>query len=94
MDEDLFVWTNRHGMKQPLSNMQSQNCDQKNPNKTSDTAVISQMELLPIRSLWYGPVMFEAQQATAIISSLTCYGKKSPGNLNHCYVGNCGESFL
>ena len=61
MGNDLFLWTDRNNDQHPLSNLQSNTCDYKNPDKFTDIATIDDMELLPIVSISYGPVTYEFQ---------------------------------
>ena len=61
MGNDLFLWTDRNNNQHPLSNLQSNDCDFKNPEKFTDIATIDDMELLPIASIFYGPITYEFQ---------------------------------
>ena len=81
MDHDLFLWSDRNNNKHPLTNLQSNNCDFKNPEKFSDVATITQMDLLPITSVSYGPITYEFQAANATISPLICYPLHSQWNM-------------
>jgi phosphoribosyl-dephospho-CoA transferase len=62
MENDLFLWSDRNSNKHPLVNLQSNNCDFKNPEKFSDLVTITQMDLLPITSVSYGPITYELQE--------------------------------
>ena len=73
MENDLFLWSDRNNKKHPLVNLQSNNCDFKNPEKFSDVATITQKNLLPIISVSYGPITYELQAANATIGPLICY---------------------
>ena len=73
MENDLFLWSDRNNNKHPLVNLQSNNCDFKNPEKFSDVATITQKDLLPITSVSYGPITYELQAANATIGPLICH---------------------
>ena len=73
MENDLFLWSDRNNNKHPLVNLQSNNCDFKNPEKFSDVATITQKDLLPITFVYYGPITYELQAANATIGPLICY---------------------
>ena len=88
MDNDLFLWSDRNNNKHPLTNLQSNNCDFKNPEKFSDVATITQMDLLPIKSVSYGPITYEFQAANATIGPLTCYPIDSQSNMFDQVVEN------
>ena len=81
MDNDLFLWSDRNNNKHPLTNLQSNNCDFKNPEKFSDVATITQMDLLPIKSVSYGPITYEFQAANATVGPLICYPLNSQWNM-------------
>ena len=81
MDNDLFLWSDRNNNKHPLTNLQSNNCDFKNPEKFSDVATITQMDLLPIKSVSYGPITYEFQAANATVGPLICYPLDSQWNV-------------
>ena len=81
MDNDLFLWSDRNNIKHPLTNLQSNNCDFKNPEKFSDVATITQKDLLPITSVSYGPITYEFQVANATIGPLICYPLESQWNM-------------
>ena len=66
MDNDLFLWSD---------------CDFKNPEKFSDVATITQMDLLPIKSVSYGPITYEFQAANATVGPLICYPLNSQWNM-------------
>ena len=81
MDNDLFLWSDCNNNKHPLTNLQSNNCDFKNPEKFSDVATITQMDLLPIKSVSYGPITYEFQAANATLGPLICYPLNSQWNM-------------
>ena len=81
MDNNLFLWSDRNSNKHPLINLQSNNCDFKNPEKFSDVATITQMDLLPIKSVSYGPITYEFQAANATVGPLICYPLNSQWNM-------------
>ena len=60
-----------------MSNLQSNHCNLKNPEKFTDVAIVDQMELLPIRSVFYGPLTYETQQAAVTVTSLNCFPNDS-----------------
>ena len=88
MDNDLFLWSDRSNNNHPLTNLQSNNCDFKNPEKFSDVATITQIDLLPITSVSYGPITYEFQAANASIGPLTCYPIDSQWNMFDQVVEN------
>jgi hypothetical protein len=81
MDNNLFLWSDRNSNKHPLINLQSNNCDFKNPEKFSDVATITQKDLLPITSVSYGPITYEFQVANATIGPLICNPLESQWNM-------------
>ena len=88
MDNDLFLWSDRNNIKHPLTNLQSNNCDFKNPEKFSDVATITQMGFLPIKSVSYGPITYEFQAANATVGPLICYPLNSQWNMFDQVVEN------
>ena len=53
------------------------NCDSNLPTFLNDEGLITAKDLLPITQVYYGPLLFDAQNASFTVGRLQCSGKVS-----------------
>ena len=53
------------------------NCDSNLPTFLNDEGLITAKDLLPITQVYYGPLLFEAQNASFTVGKLRCSGMRS-----------------
>ena len=50
------------------------NCDAKVPELANDVGVITAKDLLPIKEVYYGPILYSSVQANFTIGQIKCHG--------------------
>ena len=70
----MLSWIDRNGQAHTVTNLGQNVCNLKNPVWQVDTGLIEDKDLLPITSIRYGGLEFEAQKAIIKVGGLKCIG--------------------
>ena len=70
----MLSWIDRNGQAHNVTNLGQNVCNLKNPVWQVDSGLIENKDLLPIKSIKYGGLEFEAQKAIIKIGGLKCQG--------------------
>jgi len=66
--DDLFSWTDAQGIQHSLP---GSNCNQNDPIWKKDSIEVTDMAMLPIQKINYGPLV-EPEEAKVVVSAITC----------------------
>ena len=80
----LFTWTDAQGIQHTLP---GSNCNQNDPVWKKDSIEITDLASLPVKKINYGPLVYEAEEAKAVVSAITCKPPALEKWLEHTTTG-------
>ena len=69
--QNLLIWVDKNGIEHEVT-LDSNNCDSKRPVWQTDSGSINEKELLPIRAIKYGPLLYAEEMGNVKVGPLEC----------------------